>query len=94
MGPPYPCSLYPVNPTPFISPLLPLSPFSDPRFFLSLILNPSLLLLGQVSTQSEKEKEIEDRLPITSSRNGEMYSAFYNVTAMVDTGVVSLPELG
>ncbi|KAK1290772.1 Lysine histidine transporter 1 [Acorus calamus] len=48
----------------------------------------------KVSTQSEKEKEIEDRLPITSSRNGEMYSAFYNVTAMVDTGVVSLPELG
>ncbi|THG04636.1 hypothetical protein TEA_022052 [Camellia sinensis var. sinensis] len=52
-----------------------------------------------VDTQSEKEKAINDWLPITSSRNAKWwYSAFHNVTAMVGAGVLSLPyamsELG
>ncbi|XP_039159106.1 lysine histidine transporter 1 isoform X2 [Eucalyptus grandis] len=46
-----------------------------------------------------KQKEIDDWLPITSSRNAKWwYSAFHNVTAMVGAGVLSLPyamsELG
>ncbi|URE34665.1 lysine histidine transporter [Musa troglodytarum] len=49
--------------------------------------------------QTEKEKSIDDWLPITSSRNAKWwYSAFHNVTAMVGAGVLSLPfamsELG
>ncbi|PSS30161.1 Lysine histidine transporter like [Actinidia chinensis var. chinensis] len=52
-----------------------------------------------VDTRSEKEKAIDDWLPITSSRNAKWwYSAFHNVTAMVGAGVLSLPyamsELG
>ncbi|KAI3409007.1 Aa_trans domain-containing protein [Psidium guajava] len=48
---------------------------------------------------SAKQKEIDDWLPITSSRNAKWwYSAFHNVTAMVGAGVLSLPyamsELG
>ncbi|XP_040385481.1 lysine histidine transporter 2-like [Oryza brachyantha] len=51
------------------------------------------------SAASDKEKEIDDWLPITSSRNAKWwYSAFHNVTAMVGAGVLSLPfamsELG
>uniref|UniRef100_A0A0D9XY71 Amino acid transporter transmembrane domain-containing protein n=1 Tax=Leersia perrieri TaxID=77586 RepID=A0A0D9XY71_9ORYZ len=47
----------------------------------------------------EKERAIDDWLPITSSRNAKWwYSAFHNVTAMVGAGVISLPfamsELG
>ncbi|XP_058102185.1 lysine histidine transporter 1-like isoform X1 [Magnolia sinica] len=47
----------------------------------------------------EKEKSINDWLPIASSRNAKWYySAFHNVTAMVGAGVLSLPyamsELG
>lgn len=47
----------------------------------------------------EKQKAIDDWLPITSSRNAKWYySAFHNVTAMVGAGVLSLPlamaELG
>ncbi|PSS30160.1 Lysine histidine transporter like [Actinidia chinensis var. chinensis] len=39
-----------------------------------------------------KQKEIDDWLPITSSRNAKWwYSAFHNVTAMVGAGVLSLP---
>lgn len=39
-----------------------------------------------------KQKEIEDWLPVTSSRNAKWwYSAFHNVTAMVGAGVLSLP---
>ena len=38
------------------------------------------------------KKEIDDWLPITSSRNAKWwYSAFHNVTAMVGAGVLSLP---
>nr|XP_018676022.1 PREDICTED: lysine histidine transporter 1-like isoform X1 [Musa acuminata subsp. malaccensis] len=51
------------------------------------------------SNKTEKEKSIDDWLPITSSRNAKWwYSAFHNVTAMVGAGVLSLPyamsELG
>ncbi|KAI0491284.1 hypothetical protein KFK09_025544 [Dendrobium nobile] len=50
-------------------------------------------------TKSDREKAIDDWLPITSSRNAKWwYSAFHNVTAMVGAGVLSLPyamsELG
>ncbi|KAJ8615679.1 hypothetical protein MRB53_035051 [Persea americana] len=47
---------------------------------------------GKVDGQSDKEKSIDDWLPITSSRNAKWwYSAFHNVTAMVGAGVLSLP---
>ncbi|VVB00873.1 unnamed protein product [Arabis nemorensis] len=40
----------------------------------------------------EKQKEIDDWLPITSSRNAKWwYSTFHNVTAMVGAGVLGLP---
>ncbi|KAF3431098.1 hypothetical protein FNV43_RR25828 [Rhamnella rubrinervis] len=47
----------------------------------------------------ERQKQIDDWLPITSSRNAKWwYSAFHNVTAMVGAGILSLPyamaELG
>ncbi|PKU76201.1 lysine histidine transporter 1 [Dendrobium catenatum] len=50
-------------------------------------------------TKSDRERAIDDWLPITSSRNAKWwYSAFHNVTAMVGAGVLSLPyamsELG
>ncbi|KAH0450346.1 hypothetical protein IEQ34_021038 [Dendrobium chrysotoxum] len=50
-------------------------------------------------TKSDRQKAIDDWLPITSSRNAKWwYSAFHNVTAMVGAGVLSLPyamsELG
>ncbi|CAA3031803.1 Hypothetical predicted protein [Olea europaea subsp. europaea] len=50
-------------------------------------------------TVSPKEKDLNDWLPVTSSRNGKWwYSAFHNVTAMVGAGVLGLPfamsELG
>ncbi|KAK3410302.1 hypothetical protein EUGRSUZ_J02303 [Eucalyptus grandis] len=39
-----------------------------------------------------KQKEIDDWLPITSSRNAKWWSStFHNVTAMVGAGVLSLP---
>ncbi|KAJ7945512.1 lysine histidine transporter 1 [Quillaja saponaria] len=39
-----------------------------------------------------KQKEIDDWLPVTGSRNAKWwYSAFHNVTAMVGAGVLSLP---
>ncbi|KAL0927418.1 hypothetical protein M5K25_001584 [Dendrobium thyrsiflorum] len=42
--------------------------------------------------KSEKEKAIDEWLPITSSRNAKWwYSAFHNVTAMVGAGVLGLP---
>ncbi|KAL8137367.1 hypothetical protein V2J09_003368 [Rumex salicifolius] len=44
-------------------------------------------------TVSQKQKEIDAWLPITSSRNAKWwYSAFHNVTAMVGAGVLSLPS--
>ncbi|KAI4388759.1 hypothetical protein MLD38_001062 [Melastoma candidum] len=47
----------------------------------------------------QKQKEIDDWLPITSARNAKWwYSTFHNVTAMVGAGVLGLPyamsELG
>ncbi|OVA20464.1 Amino acid transporter [Macleaya cordata] len=46
----------------------------------------------QADQISDKEKAINDWLPITSSRNAKWwYSAFHNVTAMVGAGVLSLP---
>ncbi|XP_024031312.1 lysine histidine transporter 1 [Morus notabilis] len=52
-----------------------------------------------VDEKFARQKEIDDWLPITSSRNAKWwYSAFHNVTAMVGAGVLSLPyamsELG
>ncbi|OMO81427.1 Amino acid transporter, transmembrane [Corchorus olitorius] len=49
--------------------------------------------------KADREKAINDWLPITSDRNAKWwYSAFHNVTAMVGAGVLSLPyamsELG
>jgi hypothetical protein len=48
---------------------------------------------------TKEQQDIDDWLPITSSRNAKWwYSAFHNVTAMVGAGVLSLPyamsELG
>ncbi|XP_022740400.1 lysine histidine transporter 1-like [Durio zibethinus] len=44
-------------------------------------------------TRLKKQKEINDWLPITSSRNAKWwYAAFHNVTAMVGAGVLSLPS--
>ncbi|XP_075503503.1 lysine histidine transporter 2-like [Primulina tabacum] len=47
----------------------------------------------------EQKKDLNEWLPVTSSRNGKWwYSAFHNVTAMVGAGVLGLPyamsELG
>ncbi|GAV85762.1 Aa_trans domain-containing protein [Cephalotus follicularis] len=40
----------------------------------------------------ERQKEVDDWLPITSSRKAKWwYAAFHNVTAMVGAGVLSLP---
>ncbi|EXC31371.1 hypothetical protein L484_017652 [Morus notabilis] len=52
-----------------------------------------------VDEKFARQKEIDDWLPITASRNAKWwYSAFHNVTAMVGAGVLSLPyamsELG
>lgn len=54
---------------------------------------------GKVDGRSNKQKAIDEWLPIASSRNAKWwYSAFHNVTAMVGAGVLSLPyamsELG
>ncbi|KAJ6314798.1 hypothetical protein OIU78_018307 [Salix suchowensis] len=46
----------------------------------------------EFSEADRRKKEIDDWLPITSSRNAKWwYSAFHNVTAMVGAGVLSLP---
>ncbi|KAL5991146.1 Lysine histidine transporter 1 [Asimina triloba] len=55
--------------------------------------------MDMTDERSEKQKAIDEWLPITSSRNAKWwYSAFHNVTAMVGAGVLSLPfamsELG
>ncbi|PON64782.1 Amino acid transporter, transmembrane domain containing protein [Parasponia andersonii] len=55
--------------------------------------------VSQSQDNSARQKEIDNWLPITSSRNAKWwYSAFHNVTAMVGAGVLSLPyamsELG
>ncbi|KAF5193461.1 Lysine histidine transporter [Thalictrum thalictroides] len=54
---------------------------------------------AEVHEKSERDKAIDDWLPVTASRKaGWMHSAFHNVTAMVGAGVLSLPyalaELG
>ncbi|XWS60309.1 hypothetical protein CRYUN_Cryun07bG0025000 [Craigia yunnanensis] len=42
--------------------------------------------------ETEAEKQLNDWLPITKSRNAKWwYSAFHNVTAMVGAGVLGLP---
>lgn len=47
---------------------------------------------AKIDEQLRRQKEIDDWLPITSSRNAKWwYSAFHNVTAMVGAGVLSLP---
>ncbi|KAG5527091.1 hypothetical protein RHGRI_028125 [Rhododendron griersonianum] len=47
----------------------------------------------QVDTRTEKDKAIDEWLPVTSSRNAKWwYAAFHNVTAMVGAGVLSLPN--
>ncbi|XP_073142947.1 lysine histidine transporter 2-like [Henckelia pumila] len=51
------------------------------------------------SSGKKKEKDLNEWLPVTSSRNGKWwYSTFHNVTAMVGAGVLGLPyamsELG
>jgi len=39
-----------------------------------------------------RQKEIEDWLPVTASRNAKWwYSTFHNLTAMVGAGVLTLP---
>lgn len=53
----------------------------------------------QIDEKLARQKEIDDWLPISSSRNAKWwYSAFHNVTAMVGAGVLGLPyamsELG
>ncbi|KAJ7970699.1 lysine histidine transporter 1 [Quillaja saponaria] len=54
---------------------------------------------NNIEEKLQRQKAIDDWLPITSSRNAKWwYSAFHNVTAMVGAGVLSLPyamsELG
>ena len=59
-----------------------------------------LLFVDKLQAEErERQKAIDDWLPITSSRNAKWYySAFHNVTAIVGAGVLSLPyampELG
>ncbi|KAH7847212.1 hypothetical protein Vadar_023358 [Vaccinium darrowii] len=46
-----------------------------------------------VDTRTDKQKAIDDWLPVTGSRNAKWwYAAFHNVTAMVGAGVLSLPS--
>jgi hypothetical protein len=46
----------------------------------------------QQQEEKAKNKNLNDWLPITSSRNAKWYySAFHNVTAMVGAGVLGLP---
>lgn len=43
-------------------------------------------------SEGSSNKDLNDWLPITSSRNAKWYySAFHNVTAMVGAGVLGLP---
>ncbi|GLT71803.1 hypothetical protein SLA2020_437960 [Shorea laevis] len=52
----------------------------------------SLNTANNTDGYTKEQKEIDDWLPITSSRNAKWwYSAFHNVTAMVGAGVLSLP---
>ncbi|KAL0342341.1 UNVERIFIED_CONTAM: Lysine histidine transporter 1 [Sesamum calycinum] len=54
---------------------------------------------NHVVVESKNEKDLNDWLPVTSSRKGKWwYSAFHNITAMVGAGILGLPyamsELG
>ena len=69
-----------------------------PSFKLTLC-NLFVIVDEQTEEELQRQKAIDDWLPITSSRNAKWwYSAFHNVTAMVGAGVLSLPyamsELG
>lgn len=56
-----------------------------------LIFDLSLFSIFKID-ELDKQKEIDDWLPITSSRNAKWwYSTFHNVTAMVGAGVLGLP---
>ncbi|KAK4436884.1 Lysine histidine transporter 1 [Sesamum alatum] len=47
---------------------------------------------NHVVVESKNQKDLNDWLPVTSSRKGKWwYSAFHNVTAMVGAGVLGLP---
>ncbi|KAL0355144.1 UNVERIFIED_CONTAM: Lysine histidine transporter 2 [Sesamum radiatum] len=47
---------------------------------------------NHVVVGSKNEKDLNDWLPVTSSRKGKWwYSAFHNITAMVGAGVLGLP---
>ncbi|CAN7120504.1 unnamed protein product [Brassica rapa subsp. narinosa] len=59
---------------------------------LLLVTKHTSRLILQDDEKLARQKEIEDWLPITSSRNAKWwYSAFHNVTAMVGAGVLGLP---
>ncbi|XP_027187522.1 lysine histidine transporter 1-like isoform X3 [Cicer arietinum] len=46
----------------------------------------------EIQEKLEREKRIDEWLPITSKRNAKWwYSAFHNITAMVGAGVLGLP---
>lgn len=47
---------------------------------------------ASATTSQQKANNIDDWLPVTSSRNAKWwYSAFHNLTAMVGAGILSLP---
>lgn len=47
---------------------------------------------AKMDEKIERQKEIDDWLPITSSRNANWWhSAFHNINSMVGAGVLSLP---
>jgi hypothetical protein len=53
---------------------------------------PDVMAEEYANTKEEKPRNLDDWLPITSSRNAKWYySAFHNVTAMVGAGVLGLP---
>lgn len=56
-----------------------------------MLTNCLVFLLQDISVP--KRRNVEEWLPVTSSRNAKWwYSAFHNVTAMVGAGVLSLPS--
>lgn len=59
---------------------------------ISTTINPYDRLDPATEAELKRQKEIDEWLPITSSRDAKWwYSAFHNVTAMVGAGVLSLP---
>ena len=61
--------------------------------FYELCLRVVIINHMQVDENLQRQKEIDEWLPITSSRNAKWwYSAFHNVTAMVGAGVLGLPS--